>query len=84
MDWILLLKLLHILSAVVAVGANLTCAFWIRCAERDPQHLAWVIGTIRRLGNTIATPSYMVVLITGLSMGVQARALVRVSASGRR
>ena len=68
MDWILLLKLLHILSAVVAVGANLTYAFWIRRAERDPQHLAWVIGTIRRLDNRIATPSYVVVLITGLLM----------------
>jgi uncharacterized membrane protein len=68
MDWILFLKLLHIVSAVVAVGANLTYAFWIRRAERDPEHLAWTIGTIRRLDNSIATPSYVVVLITGLLM----------------
>lgn len=68
MSWILLLKLAHILAAVVAVGANVTYTFWIRRAERDPQHLAWTIGSIRKLDRTIATPSYVVVLLTGLAM----------------
>ena len=68
MDWILLLKLVHILAAIAALGANLTYAFWMRRAERDPQHLPWAIGTIRRLDDTIATPSYVVVLVTGLLM----------------
>lgn len=68
MDGVLLLKLAHIASAIVAVGANLTYAFWIRRAEADPQHLAWTLGTIRRLDNRMATPSYVLVLLTGLGM----------------
>lgn len=68
MDVILLLKLAHIASAIVAVGANLTYAFWIRRAEKDPQHLAWTIGTIRRLDNAVAGPAYVLVLITGILM----------------
>lgn len=68
MDGILLTKLLHIAAAVIAVGANVTYAFWIRRAERDPEHLAWTLGTIRRLDRTLATPSYVVVLLTGFLM----------------
>lgn len=68
MSWILWLKLAHILTAIVAVGANVTYTFWIRRAERDPQHLAWTIGSIRRLDRTVATPSYVLVLLTGLVM----------------
>ncbi len=68
MDAILLTKLVHVAAAVVAVGANVTYAFWIRHAERDPEHLAWTLGTIRRLDRTLATPSYVVVLLSGLTM----------------
>ncbi|MFN8620887.1 MAG: DUF2269 family protein [Chloroflexota bacterium] len=68
MSAILLLKLAHILAAIVAVGANVTYTFWIRRAERDPQHLAWTIAGIRRLDRRISTPSYVLVLLTGLAM----------------
>ncbi len=68
MDWVMFWKLLHIVAAVVAVGANVTYAFWIARAERDPAHLAWVLRTIRALDRRLATPSYVVVLLTGLVM----------------
>ena len=66
---VLLLKLAHVLSAIVAVGANLTYAFWLRRAGTDDrERLVWTIGSIRRLDNLIATPAYVVVLLTGLGM----------------
>jgi uncharacterized membrane protein len=65
----LLLKVVHVLAAIVAVGANLTYAFWLRRAGRaDRERLVWTIESIRRLDNLIATPAYVVVLLTGLGM----------------
>jgi uncharacterized membrane protein len=69
MSLVLLLKLVHVLAAIVAVGANLTYAFWLRRAgTADRERLTWTIGSIRRLDNLIATPAYVVVLLTGLGM----------------
>ena len=65
----LLLKVVHVLAAIVAVGANLTYAFWLRRAGTDDRdRLVWTIGSIRRLDKLIATPAYVVVLLTGLAM----------------
>ena len=63
-----ILKLIHILAALTAVGANLTYTFWIRRAGTDRDRLVWTIEGVRRLDNTIATPAYVVVLITGVLM----------------
>jgi uncharacterized membrane protein len=63
-----LLKLVHVLAVVTAVGANVTYAFWLRQAGRDRDRLVYTIGGIRRLDRTIANPSYIVVLVTGLAM----------------
>ena len=65
----LLLKVIHVIAAIVAVGANLTYAFWLRRAGTDDrERLVWTIGSIRRLDNLIATPAYVVVLLSGLGM----------------
>ena len=65
----LLLKVVHVLAAITAVGANLTYAFWLRRAGTDDRdRLVWTIQSIRRLDNLIATPAYVVVLLTGLGM----------------
>jgi uncharacterized membrane protein len=69
MDWLLLLKLVHVLSAIVAVGANVTYAYWIRRAGTDDRdRLVWTIGSIRRLDDRVATPLYVVLLVTGVLM----------------
>ncbi len=68
MEWTLLLKVVHVIAAIVAVGANLTYTFWIRYAGRDPERLTWAIAGIRRLDNRVATPAYVVVLISGVLM----------------
>lgn len=64
----LLLKTIHIFSAIAALGANLTYGFLTYKAEREPQHLPFMLHTIRWLDNKVANRSYMVVLITGLAL----------------
>ncbi len=64
----LLLKLVHVGSAIVAVGANVTYAIWMSRAHRDRDHLVFVVETIRVLDRQLALPAYVVVLITGVAM----------------
>jgi uncharacterized membrane protein len=64
----LLLKFVHVLAAIVAVGANVTYAFWLRRAGHDPDKLPWAIRGIQTLDNRIANPAYLVLLVTGLWM----------------
>jgi uncharacterized membrane protein len=63
-----LLRLLHVLLAVLAVGGNLTYVLWLRHAEREPEHLAFTIRGIRRIDRTVANPAYALLLVTGLAI----------------
>lgn len=68
MSLFLALKFLHVLPVIVAVGANLTYAFWLRAAGRDRDRLVFAITTIRRLDRLVANPAYIVILVTGVAM----------------
>lgn len=63
-----LLKIVHVASAIVAVGANVTYSFWMRLAGRDRDRLLYTIQGIRRLDRTYANPAYGVLLLTGIGM----------------
>jgi len=67
-EWVPLLKFIHIASAIVAVGANVTYAYWLRLAGNNPDRLRYTIGAIRGLDRRVANPAYGVVLLTGLAM----------------
>jgi len=66
--WYSLLKTLHILSAIIAVGANLTYGVWAARAARDPEHLSFALKGIKLIDDRIANPAYGVLLVTGLVM----------------
>jgi uncharacterized membrane protein len=68
MSLYLLLKYVHILMAIVAVGANATYGIWMARGAREPQHLSHVLNGVRFLDSRIANPAYGVLLITGLAM----------------
>lgn len=68
MSEILILKLVHVLSAIVAVGANVTYAFWLRLAGRDRERLLFAIEGIRWIDRRVANPAYGVLLVTGVLM----------------
>jgi uncharacterized membrane protein len=65
---ILVLKTLHVLAAIAAVGINVSSTFWLARAGLDRERLLFVIANARRLDRSIANPGYIVLLLTGLGM----------------
>jgi uncharacterized membrane protein len=65
---LVLLKLVHILATIVALGANLTYLAWLRAAGRDRDRIGFAIAGIRRIDRRLANPAYVVVLLSGLAM----------------
>ena len=68
MSLFLILKWLHVLSAIIAVGANATYGIWLARAGRDAAHLPFTLRTVKMIDDRMANPSYALLLITGLAM----------------
>jgi len=64
----LIIKYIHILAAIVAVGANITYGVWSIRAQREPAQLGFTIKGIQFLDNRIANPAYGVLFLTGVLM----------------
>jgi uncharacterized membrane protein len=64
----LLLKWLHVLLAIVAVGANVTYGVWLSRTSQNPDHLPYVLRTIKFIDDRIANPCYLLLAVTGLGM----------------
>jgi uncharacterized membrane protein len=65
---LLIVKWIHVLAAIAAVGANITYGIWLRRAAREPKALPFVLGAIRVIDRRLANPGYGVLLLTGLIM----------------
>jgi hypothetical protein len=70
MNWFLLLKWIHVVAAITAVGANLTYGIWSSRAEREPAHLGFALHGIKFVDERVANPAYGVLLLTGLLMAI--------------
>lgn len=68
MTGFLLLKWIHVMSAIVAVGSNVTYAVWSIRGTRDPAHLGFALRGIKFLDDRVANPAYGLLLVTGLIM----------------
>lgn len=64
----LLIKWVHVLSAITAVGANITYGIWVSRAARRPEVLPFVLHTIKVIDDRVANPLYALLLLTGLTM----------------
>lgn len=64
----LIIKWIHVLSAITAVGANMTYGVWMARASRKPDVLPFVLHTIKTIDDWVANPLYFLLLITGLTM----------------
>ncbi|HUK55982.1 MAG TPA: DUF2269 family protein [Nitrospiria bacterium] len=64
----LLIKWLHVFSAIVAVGANVTYGIWLARAGRNPEALPFTLRGIKLIDDRIANPAYGLLLVTGLAM----------------
>jgi uncharacterized membrane protein len=62
------MKYVHVLMAIVAVGFNASYAIWLRRAARAPEHQAYVLRGVKILDDRFANPAYGVLLLTGLLM----------------
>jgi len=67
-DLYALLKLVHIGAAIVAVGANVTYAFWLALAGQDRAKLLFAMSGIRRLDSRVANPAYIALAATGVPL----------------
>jgi uncharacterized membrane protein len=64
----LLLEWLHVVAAIIAVGANATYGIWIARASRTPAMLPFTLQVIKQIDDRVANPAYGVLLLTGLAM----------------
>lgn len=64
----LLIKWIHVLSAITAVGANITYGIWMSRATREPAVLPFVLHNIKLIDDRVANPLYVLLLLTGLTM----------------
>jgi hypothetical protein len=64
----LFLKLLHIMLAITAVGANLTYGVWFARANLNPAFAPVALRGIKFMDDWIANPAYFLMLPTGLAM----------------
>jgi uncharacterized membrane protein len=63
-----ILKFVHIVMAIVAVGFNISYGIWISRAAKEPEHLKHILSGIRVLDSRFANPGYALLLLTGLGM----------------
>ena len=63
-----LLKFLHVLLAITAVGANVTYGVWLSRAGRDPRDLPFALRGVKMLDDRLANPAYALLLVTGVAM----------------
>jgi uncharacterized membrane protein len=67
MEPYVLLKFGHVFLAIVAVGFNMSYGLWLARAEREPQHLGYVLASVRVL-DRVANAAYGLLLVTGLAL----------------
>jgi uncharacterized membrane protein len=65
---LLIVKWIHVLAAIAAVGANITYGIWISRAAHAPNELPFVLRTIKVIDSRLANPCYGLLLLTGLMM----------------
>jgi uncharacterized membrane protein len=63
-----LVKYLHVLLAITAVGSNITYAAWNARGAMDTQHLNFALRGIKFIDDYIANPCYLLLLVTGLAL----------------
>jgi uncharacterized membrane protein len=69
MDWYLPLKLLHVLSAIVAVGSNVTYFIWLTAMRgRSQAEQSFALHTIKTIDSRLANPAYAILPVTGVIM----------------
>ncbi|HZO95145.1 MAG TPA: DUF2269 family protein [Candidatus Baltobacteraceae bacterium] len=64
----LALKFVHIVLAIVAIGANITYGVWIARAKKHPAFAATALRGVKFIDDRMANPAYLLMLPTGALM----------------
>jgi uncharacterized membrane protein len=62
------IKYIHVLSAMVAFGANITYMVWFAQVGAKPEALPFTLRTIKRIDDWIANPAYILLVPSGLGL----------------
>ena len=62
------LKFVHVVLAIVALGFNASYGLWLRRAAQEPEHAPHVLRGIKFLDDRLATPAYVLLLVTGFML----------------
>ena len=69
MSLFVLVKFLHVLLAIIAVGFNATYGVWLaRVARESVPTQSFVLKGIKRLDDWFANPAYVLLAVTGVTM----------------
>jgi len=61
-------KFAHVVSAIVAVGTNLTYGLIMARSANQPEHERFALGVVKTLDRSLANPAYGLLLVTGIWM----------------
>jgi uncharacterized membrane protein len=64
----ILLKFVHVLLAIIAIGFNASYPIWLARARREPEHALPILRGIKTLDDRFANPCYGLLLVLGLAM----------------
>jgi uncharacterized membrane protein len=67
-SWYLVVKFVHVLVAIVAVGSSAGSSLWLRLAKRSLANLSFAIRSAKFLDEYLTRPGLIVLLLTGLWM----------------
>lgn len=62
------LKFVHVVSAIAAVGTNLTYFVWLRRIRKAPGEDTFVLEGLQELDKKLANPAYIALPVTGVAM----------------
>jgi uncharacterized membrane protein len=69
MSLFVIVKFLHVLLAIIAVGFNATYGVWLARVAREPVGTqSFVLKGIKRLDDWFANPAYVLLAVTGVTM----------------
>ena len=63
-----IVKFVHILLAITAVGFNASYGIWTGRAARSPEHLSFALRGVKFMDDRVANPAYGLLLLSGLTM----------------
>ncbi|MDQ4095161.1 MAG: DUF2269 domain-containing protein, partial [Actinomycetota bacterium] len=60
------LKYVHIVLAILAIGFNASYGIWLARAAKEPEHTGYALRGIKVLDDRVANPAYALLFVTGV------------------